>query len=67
MGEVVKFMRKTTSIRVKLSASEKSMIEKFAENMSMSISGYVRTCCILKPPTKAKIKRKKEDDYEYDK
>lgn len=50
-------MKKTTSIRIKLDESEKSLIEQYSANMELNISQYVRNCCIIKPPTKAKIKK----------
>lgn len=49
---------KTKNIRIMLTDIERKMIEDYAENMGLSLSDYVRTCCILKPPTKAKIKKK---------
>ena len=48
---------KTEVVRVRLTEHEKLILQERAEKMNMSMSDYVKYCCLVNPPSE---KRKSE-------
>lgn len=47
---------KTEAVRVRLTELEKQKLMDHAESMNMSMSDYIKYCCLIEPPTKSKTK-----------
>ena len=45
---------KTEVVRVRLTELEKQKFTEYAEGMSMSISDYIKYCCLIEPPKTTK-------------
>jgi len=45
---------KTESIRVRLTEQEKLMLQDRAEKLNMSMSDYIKYCCLVNPPAEVK-------------
>lgn len=43
---------KTTYIRARVSDQEKILVENKAKEFNMTVSDYIRYCCLVKPPKK---------------
>lgn len=48
---------KTDSIKVRLTEQEKQLLKEKADELNMSISDYVKYCCLINPPTQKKPKK----------
>lgn len=46
---------KTEVVRVRLTEIEKQKLMEHAESMNMSMSDYIKYCCLIEPPIKAGI------------
>lgn len=47
---------KTEVVRVRLTEMEKEKLIDHAEGLNMSISDYIKYCCLVEPPNKPKPK-----------
>ena len=45
---------KTEVVRVRLNKKKKKKLMDHAESMNMSMSDYIKYCCLVEPPTKPK-------------
>jgi hypothetical protein len=45
---------KTEVVRVRLTEMEKEKLMDHAEGMNMSMSDYIKYCCLVEPPLKIK-------------
>lgn len=43
-------MSKTEVVRVRLTEQEKYILLEKAKNLNMSISDYIKYCCLINPP-----------------
>jgi antitoxin component of RelBE/YafQ-DinJ toxin-antitoxin module len=43
---------KTDYVKIRLTPQEKELLKEFAENLNMTMSDYIKYCCLLKPPVK---------------
>lgn len=43
-------MGKDTYVRIRLTEVEKDMLKKKAEVLRMSMSDYIKYCCLINPP-----------------
>lgn len=43
---------KTEVVRVRLTEQEKILLQSKADEMNMSMSDYVKYCCLVEPPAK---------------
>lgn len=41
---------KTEVVRVRLTKQEKELLQELSEKLEMSMSDYVKYCCLVKPP-----------------
>lgn len=49
---------KTEVVRVRLTEIEKQKLMDHAEGMNMTMSDYIKYCCLIEPPIKPKKPRK---------
>lgn len=47
---------KTEVVRVRLTEFEKQKLLEHAKSMKMSMSDYIKYCCLIEPPTKQQTK-----------
>lgn len=45
---------KSEAIRVRLTEQEKALLQERADKLNMSISDYVKYCCLINPPEEVK-------------
>lgn len=45
---------KTEVVRVRLTELEKKILMKYAKALNMSMSDYIKFCCLIEPPNKRK-------------
>lgn len=43
---------KTEVVRVRLTEQEKVLLQERAEKLNMSMSDYIKYCCLINPPIK---------------
>lgn len=48
---------KTEVVRVRLTEQEKVLLQERAEKLNMSMSDYIKYCCLINPPIKEARKR----------
>lgn len=41
---------KDAYVKVRLTSSEKDLFKKKAEDLNMTISDYIKWCCLINPP-----------------
>lgn len=51
---------KDTYVRARLTIIEKEIFEKRAKNLNMSVSDYIRYCCLTNPPNPYGFGREEE-------
>ncbi|NLZ45351.1 MAG: hypothetical protein GX896_01525 [Clostridiales bacterium] len=52
---------KTEVVRVRLTEQEKVLLQERAKKLNMSMSDYIRYCCLINPPIKQnELKKRKE-------
>lgn len=56
---------KDTYVRVRLTTMEKQIFEKKAEDFNMTVSDYIKYCCLINPPKPNQYER--EVEYKADK
>lgn len=49
---------KTEAVRVRLTEVEKQKLIDHAESMNMSMSDYIKYCCLIEPPTRKIVNNK---------
>lgn len=49
-------MSKTTYVRARVNELEKELFEKKAKALEMTVSDYIRYCCLINPPKEEKSK-----------
>ena len=47
---------KTNYVRVRLTQQEKEILKEKAEALKMSMSDYIKYCCLINTPPAAKVK-----------
>jgi hypothetical protein len=56
---------KDTYVRARLTTMEKEIFEKKAKNFNMTVSDYIKYCCLINPPKPHGYER--EAEYEVNK
>lgn len=51
---------KDTYVKVRLTEVEKNLLSKKAETFNMSMSDYIRYCCLVNPPAVNGFEREQE-------
>lgn len=48
---------KTEVVRVRLTELEKAKMSEYAQNLNMTLSDYIKYCCLINPPKSNYLKR----------